>query len=134
MRTALGRVVGALLAGLLLALPFTGTAPAPSENGARSHAPAAPQDAPAGAVWAVEPAQATCVPPERSGEIGALRHSRDRHRTSAGAPGDGPCRTALPDATAATHGAAGRAAPSGATHAARASGLHEPAALQVFRR
>ncbi|WPR52385.1 hypothetical protein SJI45_16450 [Streptomyces sp. S399] len=132
MRTALGRVVGALLAGLLLALPFTGTAPAPSENGARSHAPAAPQDAPAGAVWAVEPAQATCVPPERSGEIGALRHSRDRHRTAAA-----PRRRALPHRPAGRHRRHARdrrAAPSGATHAARASGLHEPAALQVFRR
>ncbi|MFE6720103.1 hypothetical protein ACFVDU_21300 [Streptomyces albidoflavus] len=124
MRFTLSRFAGALLAGLLLALPFTGpaTPPVPAAHAAHDQAP----------VLAVEPTYAGCGTGERTGEISALRHTRDRHRAAPGAPGDGPAHAILPNRFATPHAAADRVPPSGA-HAPRTSGVHEPAALQVFR-
>ncbi|MGW5885696.1 hypothetical protein [Streptomyces koyangensis] len=124
MRFTLSRFAGALLAGLLLALPFTGAAtpPVPAAHATHDQAP----------VPAVEPTYAGCGTGERTGEISALRHTRDRHRAAAGAPGDGPAHAILPNRFATPHAAADRA-PFPDAHAPRTSGVHEPAALQVVR-
>ncbi|MCX5456774.1 hypothetical protein [Streptomyces sp. FT1] len=124
MRFTLSRFAGALLAGLLLALPFTGpaTPPVPAAHATHDQAP----------VLAVEPTHAGCGTGERTGEISALRHTRDRHRAAAGAPGDGPARAILPNWFATPHATAVRV-PFPDAHAPRTSGVHEPAALQVFR-
>ncbi|GAA2536414.1 hypothetical protein ABWI13_20500 [Streptomyces koyangensis] len=124
MRFTLSRFAGALLAGLLLALPFTGAAtpPVPAAHATHDQAP----------VPAVEPTYAGCGTGERAGEISALRHTRDRHRAAVGAPGDGPAHAILPNRFATPHAAADRV-PFPDAHAPRTSGVHEPAALQVVR-